>query len=62
MKIKLEILKELYCPYSKKFLPIGHTLDLEADEYGNVIDSFWAEQIKFNDYNNNLKIIKPKNK
>lgn len=60
MKIKIEILKEFF--YIDKFLPIGHSLELDADDYGNVYDSFWAEQIKYNEFSNHLKIIKPKTK
>jgi hypothetical protein len=64
-QIKIKFLKDFYNPITSKLIPADSAIEIEADSEDTPLESFWQEQLKFNDISKIIEIIttdKPKKK
>jgi len=65
MNLKIKLLKDFYNPIISKLILADSIIEIEADSEGTPLESFWQEQLKFNDISPIIEIIttdKPKKK
>tara|TARA_R110002126_G_scaffold139638_1_gene284410 strand:- start:62 stop:265 length:204 start_codon:yes stop_codon:yes gene_type:complete len=58
--MQLKILRNFYNPISKKTLKANSIIELEADKYGTPINSFWYEQLRFEQNKSYFERVKGK--
>lgn len=63
MKTALTFLKDFYSPLHKKWFkaadPQNSSIEIDIDEYGVPIDSFWYEQIRQDENKSYFKLVTP---
>lgn len=59
MKLQIKFLKDFYSPLSKKTHKADSLIEIEADVYGVPTNSFWYEQLRFEENKSYFEIVTP---